>query len=61
MAGGDKRFGRNDRKCQIYKANHTERKNRVRKLKKIIKGFKEPSKFKVVETGETACISVVRK
>lgn len=57
MAGGAKRHGRNDKKCQQYQALDTEQKNRVKKLKQIIKGFKYPQHFKVVETKESAYIS----
>jgi len=60
MAGGSQRHGRNDRKCQLYKSECREHKNRIKKLKQIIKGFSEPERFKVIETKDSAYISLVR-
>jgi hypothetical protein len=58
MAGGAQRHGRNDVKCKRYKSEGKEQKNRIKKLKQIIKGFSVPAKYKIVETNDSAYISV---
>jgi hypothetical protein len=60
MAGGSQRHKRNERKCKAYKSENREQKNRIKKLKQIIKGFSNPEKFKVVETNDSAYIGVIR-
>ena len=59
MAGGSERHGRNERKCKLYKSECREHKNRIRDLKKLIKGFQHPEKFKVIETNDSAYIKKV--
>lgn len=48
--------GQNERKCKEYRNEGRELKNRIRKLKKIVKGFKHPEQFKVIESNDTANI-----
>jgi len=44
---GTKKHGRNKNKCKAYKDKGQREKNKERKLKKILKRLKDPSRYKI--------------
>jgi len=44
-----KKHGRNKDKCKLYQSNGTRRKNKVRNLKKRLKGYKSPENYMIDE------------